>query len=95
MKAGTVNMKKRFQCLETKVERLEMENATEENIKQGPTHEITCKEKISGEIDKDPRVIQENIKIASENEKMPVGKPSAMEKNTSEEMNERHLSEIR
>lgn len=65
------------------------------NIKQGPTHEITCKEKISGEIDKDPRVIQENIKIASENEKMPVGKSSAMEKNTSEEMNERHLREIR
>ena len=40
-------------------------------------------------------MIQENIKIASENEKMPVGKSSAMEKNTSEEMNERHLSEIR
>ena len=56
-------MEKRLQCLETKVERLEMEKSTEKSVKPGSKHEITCKGKISDEIDKDPRVVQENIKI--------------------------------
>ena len=92
MKAGKINLVERLQCLETKVERLEMEKSTEKSIKQGPAHEITCEGKISDEIDKDPRVMQENIKIVYENEKMPVGRSSELQNNTSDEGNERHLN---
>lgn len=92
MKAGTVNTEKRLQDLETKVEQLVMEKSTEEIISQGSTHENTCKGKISDKIDEDPRVIQENIKIVYENEKIPAGRSSELENNTLEEMNERHLS---
>ena len=92
MKAEEINIKERLQCLETKVERLEMEKSTEKSIKQGPAHEITCEGKISDEIDKDPRVMQENIKIVYENEKMPVGRSSELQNNTSDEGNERHLN---
>ena len=74
-------MEKRLQCLETKVERLEMEKSTEKSVKPGSKHEITCKGKISDEIDKDPRVVQENIKIVQENEKMPIGGSSKLENN--------------
>ena len=92
MKAEEINIKERLQCLETKVERLEMENSTEKTVKQGPTHENNCKRKISDEIDKDPCVMQENIKIVCENEKMPVGRSSELQNNTSDEGNERHLN---
>ena len=92
MKAGKINLEERLRCLETKVERLEMENSTEKSIKQSPAHEITCEGKISDEIDKDPRVMQENIKIVYENEKMPVGRSSELQNNTSDEGNERHLN---
>lgn len=92
MKAGTVNTEKRLQDLETKVEQLVMEKSTEEIISQGSTHENTCKGKISDKIDEDPRVIQENIKIVYENEKIPAGRSSELENNKLEEMNKRHLS---
>ena len=65
-----------------------MENSTEKTVKQGPTHE----RKISDKIDKDPCVMQENIKIVYENEKMPVGRSSELQNNTSDEGNERHLN---
>ena len=92
VKADKINIEKRLQCLETKVEWLEMEKSTEKSVKQGPTRENTCKGKISDEIDKDPCVMQENIKIVCENEKMPVGRSSELENNTSDEGNERHLN---
>ena len=92
VKADKINIEKRLQCLETKVEWLEMEKSTEKSVKQGPTRENTCKGKISDEIDKDPCVMQENIKIVCENEKMPAGRSSELENNTSDEGNERHLN---
>ena len=92
MKAGKINLEERLQCLETKVERLEMEKSTEKSIKQGPAHEITCEGKISDEIDKDPCVMQEKIKIVYENEKMPVCRSSELKNNTSDEGSERHLN---
>ena len=58
-----------------------MEKSTEKSVKPGSKHEITCKGKISDEIDKDPRVVQENIKIVYENEKMPIGRSSKLENN--------------
>ena len=36
--------------------------------------------------------MQENIKIVYENEKMPVGRSSELQNNTSDEGNERHLN---
>ena len=86
LKAGKTNIEERLQYLEAKVERLEMEKLTEKSLKQGPTHEITCTGKISDEIDKDPCVMQER------KEKMPVGRSSELENNTSDEGNERHLN---
>ena len=92
MKAGKINLEERLRCLETKVERLEMENSTEKSIKQSPAHEITCEGKISDQIDKDPCVMQEKIKIFYENEKMPVGRSSELKNNTSDEGSERYLN---
>ena len=87
----TATGKEERQHMETRVQRLE--TTIERLYKQDPMQRLTRLEEIYGRIDEDLRVVQDSIRIVSENQNAVVGMSFEADRNASDELNESQQEE--
>ena len=87
----TATGKEERQHMETRVQRLE--TTIERLYKQDPMQRLTRLEEICGRIDEDLRVVQDSIRIISENQNAVVGMSFEAYRNASDEPNENQKEE--